>query len=85
MLSAVQVHEHYNAAIPPGRPSLTIQRAVIVSWPAYPPDYVLQFATNVAGPYSNYTGPIFTLGTYYIAPVPLGSMGMFPVFRLLAP
>ena len=82
-LSAVQVRQHYHASIS-APPSLTSQPAVIVSWPAYTSGhYALQSATNVTGPYSNYTGAIFAEGTNSMAPVPLGPTNMF--LRLLSP
>ena len=82
-LSPVQIRAHYRAA-QAGPPSLTIQRAlsgtVIISWPSFPPGFVLQAANNVAGPYENYTGSIVTQGSYTTAEVPLDSPQRF--FRL---
>jgi hypothetical protein len=64
-------------------PSLTIQRAVIVSWPNYPSDYVLQCSTVLAGPYEAYTGSIFSEASQLKAAVPLDSPQKF--FRLHKP
>ena len=77
---------HYRAAQSASQ-SLTIQRTmgstVIVSWPSFSPGYVLQSATNVAGPYENYTGNIVVQGNNLAAEVPLDSAQKF--FRLHKP
>jgi hypothetical protein len=82
-LSPAQVRAHYRAAQSASQ-SLTIQRTmgstVIVSWPSFSPGYVLQSATDVTGPYENYTGNIVVQGNYLTAEVPLDSAQKF--FRL---
>ena len=64
-------------------PTLTIQRAVIVSWPNYPPGYVLQCSSDLAGPYEPYTGSIFSEASQFKAAVPLMPPQKF--FRLQRP
>jgi hypothetical protein len=64
-------------------PVLTIQRAVIVSWPNFPPDYTLQCSSNLTGPYEPYTGSIFSEASQLKADVPLASPQKF--FRLVRP
>ena len=81
-LTPAQIRAHFRAA-QPGPPSLTIQNAVIVSWPSFPPGYVLQCSGDVAGPYTNYTGSIFPQGSNLIAPVPIGPTQKF--FQLFKP
>jgi hypothetical protein len=63
-------------------PSLTIQKAVIVSWPKFPPGYYLRCSSNIAGPYEFYTGVAFEESSQYKAPVPLGgSQKFFQLYR----
>lgn len=81
-LSAAQVRAHFRAAQPPP-PSLTIQDAVMVSWPNFPVGYVLQWADAVAGPYVDYTGHTYIEVSNLIAPVPVGPTPKF--FRLFKP
>ena len=81
-LTPAQIRSHFRASQPPP-PSLTIQNAVIVSWPGFPTGYVLQCSGNVAGPYTNYTGSIFPQGSNLIAPVPIGPAQKF--FQLFKP
>jgi hypothetical protein len=64
-------------------PTLTIQRAVIVSWPNYPPGYVLECSSDLAGPYEPYTGSIFSEASQIKAAVPLVPPQKF--FRLHKP
>jgi len=64
-------------------PALTIEKAVIVSWPSFPPGYVLQSSTDINGPYQNYTGSIFTEGSQFKAAVPFCSSQKF--FHLFKP
>jgi len=82
-LSAAQVRGHFRAAQPPAPPALTIQHAVIVSWPSFPPGYVLQEASDVGGPYQDYTGPTYPDGSTINAPVPLGPTQKF--YKLVKP
>ncbi|MCX6922658.1 MAG: hypothetical protein NT154_05500, partial [Verrucomicrobia bacterium] len=81
-LSAAQVRAHYRASTPASL-SLNIQPAVIASWPSFPPGSVLQWATNVTGPYENYPGSNYLQGTDFIAPVPVSGTSRF--FRLYTP
>ncbi len=81
-LTPAQIRAHFRAS-QPGPPSLTIQNAVIVSWPSFPPGYVLQCAGSVGGPFTNYTGSIFSEGSKLIAPVPIGPTQKF--FQLFKP
>ncbi|HXJ72573.1 MAG TPA: LamG-like jellyroll fold domain-containing protein, partial [Candidatus Dormibacteraeota bacterium] len=60
-LSAAQIRGHFRAAVPSGPPVLTIQKAVLLTWPAFPPNYVLQTASAINGPYANYAGEPPTL------------------------
>jgi hypothetical protein len=53
-LSVGQIRAHMHA-VQAGPPQATIQRAVKVSWPSFPPGYVLQSAPIVDGPYQNVT------------------------------
>jgi hypothetical protein len=62
---------------------LTIQNAVIVSWPSFTPGYALQCSGSVDGPYTNYTGDTFPQDDNLIAPVPIGPAQKF--FRLFKP
>jgi hypothetical protein len=82
-LSAAQIRSHFRTAQPAEAPTLTIQNAVIVSWPSFPPGYVLQTATDINGPYSDYTGPTYPTGNNLNAPVPLGPEQQF--FKLSKP
>ncbi len=81
-LTPAQIRSHLRGS-KPAPPSLTIQKAVIVSWPSFPPGYVLQCSGNVAGPYTNYTGSIYPQGSTLIAPVPIGPTQKF--FQLFKP
>ena len=63
-------------------PALTIEKAVLVSWSMYPRS-VLQSSTDIAGPYQNYTGSIFSEGAQYKAAIPLYAPTKF--FRLVNP
>ena len=81
-LTAAQIRAHFRAS-EPAPPSLTIQNAVIVSWPSFPSGYVLQCSGSVTGPYTNYTGSIFPQGNNLIAPVPIGPAQKF--FQLFKP
>lgn len=49
------IRAHFRAAFPPETPELTIERAALVSWPAFPPGFILQCAVDVEGPYTNVT------------------------------
>jgi len=82
-LSPVQIRAHYKAATQGAAPSLAIENAVIVSWPSFPAGYVLQVATNVDGPYTDYVGAIYTAPEGLIAPVPTRSTRQY--FRLIKP
>ena len=64
-------------------PILSIEKAVVVSWPSFPPGFVLQSSTDINGPYQNYPGTIFTEGAESKAVVPLGSSQRF--FQLVKP
>ena len=75
-LSPAQIRAHFRNAVP-GTPPLSIERAVIVSWPNLPIGFVLQSAASPAGPYQNYTGEIYTQGDYSFAPVPISSTNAF--------
>jgi hypothetical protein len=81
-LSAAQVRAHFKA-IQTAPPSLTIQPAVIISWPSFPPGYVLQSANNIAGPYLNYTNTVYPEGNLLKAAVPLN--GPYRFFQLFKP
>jgi hypothetical protein len=81
-LSADQIRGHYRAA-QSGTPSVVVQNSVTITWPNFPPGYLLQWAGNVDGPYESYTGPIFTQGNNFMAPVTLGPAQKF--FRLFQP
>jgi hypothetical protein len=81
-LTPAQIRAHFRAS-QPAPPSLTIQNAVIVSWPSFPGGYVLQASGQVQGPYTNYTGSVFTEGGNFIAPVPIGPAQKF--FQLFKP
>ncbi len=64
-------------------PALTIQKAVIVSWPKFPAGYVLQGSSKITGPYQDYTGSIFIEANQFSAAVPLCSPEQF--FRVVKP
>ena len=64
-------------------PVLSIEKAVVVSWPRFPLGFVLQSSTDINGPYQNYPGTIFTDGAESKAVVPLGSSQRF--FHLVKP
>lgn len=81
-LTPVQVRGHYRASVV-AAPALTIQNAVIVSWPGFPAGYVLQSASDVNGPYQEYTGKISVDAGTVSAAVPVGSRTQF--FRLVQP
>jgi hypothetical protein len=55
----------------------------VVSWPSFPPGFVLQSSTDINGPYENYSGTIFTDGAESKAVVPLDSSQRF--FHLVKP
>jgi Concanavalin A-like lectin/glucanases superfamily/Immunoglobulin domain len=75
-LSPAQIRAQFRSAVPPV-PPLDIARTTILSWPSLPPGFVLQSATSPAGPYTNYTGIIYTAGNYYVAPLPAGTTNVF--------
>jgi hypothetical protein len=52
-LSPAQIRAHYRTAFPAETPELTIEKAVILTWPSFPPGFVLQSADHVEGPYQN--------------------------------
>ncbi len=81
-LTQLQVRTRYRALVV-GAPSLTIQNAVIVSWPGFPADYVLQSANDINGPYQQYTGKISVDAGTLSASVPTGTRP--PFFRLAQP
>jgi hypothetical protein len=81
-LSAAQVRAHFKA-IQTAPPSLAIQPAVIISWPSFPPGYVLQSANAISGPYLNYTNTIYPEGNLLKAAVPLN--GPYRFFQLIKP
>ena len=54
-LSAAQVRAHFRAAQPAEAPTVSIQRAVMVSWPSFPAGYNLEAAAKVEGPYQAVT------------------------------
>ena len=81
-LTAAQIRAHYRA-VAAAPPSLTIENAVVISWPIFPPGYVLQSAGAAEGPYLDYGRSIFIEGDHYVAPVPIGPRQRF--FRLFRP
>lgn len=60
-LTVAQIRSHFRA-VQAGAPEATIQRAVKVSWPSFPPGYVLQSAPKVDGPYQTVTNTPATDG-----------------------
>jgi hypothetical protein len=62
-------------------PALTIQKAVIVSWPSFPSWFSLECAPSINGPYQLYTGSTYQESTLYKAAVPLTGSQKF--FRLV--
>lgn len=64
-------------------PTLNIERAVIVSWPNFPPGYVLRSAALPTGPYTDYPGTIHLEGTEFKAAVPARSSQKY--FKLVRP
>jgi Concanavalin A-like lectin/glucanases superfamily len=80
-LSAAQIRTHFRTAQPPEPPALTIERAVIVSWPTFPPGYKLQSSPTVDGTYEDVTAaPVVDNGINRLA-VPLEGPEKF--YRLL--
>jgi Concanavalin A-like lectin/glucanases superfamily/Immunoglobulin domain len=85
-LSAAQIRAHYRAALPSEGPSMQIQKSVLVSWPSFPPGFVLQSASSLQQP------PVWTAVTNTIVPagdqnqvaVPAESPSSL-VFRLIKP
>jgi hypothetical protein len=82
-LNAAQIRTHFRASVPPEPPSLTIEHAVLLSWPSFPPGYVLQASSHVDGPYTNVTkAPITENGINYMT-VPIKQDQLY--FRLVGP
>jgi hypothetical protein len=80
-LSAAQIRSHFRAS-QPGPPSLTIEKAVLLSWPSFPPGYRLQTASDINGPYSDYSGVVFPEANLFKAAVPIGpSQKFFQLFK----
>lgn len=74
---------HYNAAIPAAPPELAIQKAVLLTWPAFPPGYRLQASANVAGPYEDVAEQPRVEGGIAALTVVLGPQQKF--YRLFKP
>jgi hypothetical protein len=65
------------------KPSVSIQRAVLISWPKFPTGFTLRWSSNVTGPYEVYTGTVFVEGNQCSAAVPLCAPQKF--FQLSKP
>jgi hypothetical protein len=82
-LSAAQIRGHYRTAFPAAAPELTIERAVIVSWPTLPPDFVLQAADDVEGPYENVSRTPVVENDLFKVAIPADEAQQF--YRLIKP
>ncbi|MCL5097161.1 MAG: immunoglobulin domain-containing protein [Candidatus Omnitrophica bacterium] len=84
-LTPGQIRAHYRAALPSAGPELTIEKAVLVTWPSFPPGYVLQGAPGLEEPanWNPITNNITSEGGINKAAVPAASGNNF--FRLVKP
>jgi hypothetical protein len=82
-LSAGQIRSHYNTVVESTPPALTIQRAVMLSWPTFPPGYVLQGSTSVSGPYVTVTNTPVVEGGLFTVALPISQGDSF--FRVVKP
>jgi len=80
VLTPPEIRSHFQMATRTAPPALSIEPAVIVSWPTFPVGYSLQYATNVSGPYSDYTGHVYQEDDNFLAPLPV--RGKSTYFRL---
>lgn len=83
-LTAVQIRNHYRTALPSTGPELAIQKAVLLTWPSFPPGYIVQSAPSPDGPWTNYTEdtPV-AAGDSFKLTVPAGDEPQY--FRLVKP
>jgi hypothetical protein len=82
-LSSGQIRSHYNTVTLSSAPTLGIQRAVMLSWPTFPPGYVLQAASNAAGPYVTVTNTPTVEGGQFTVALPINQAESF--FRIVRP
>lgn len=82
-LSAAQIRNHYRTSISTAPPTLGIESAVILSWPAFPPGYVLQRATAATGPYVTVTDTPVAEGGQFKLALPTDPAERY--FRLVKP
>ena len=85
-LSAAQIRAHYRAALPAEGPTMSIERAVVVSWPNFPPGYTLQSASSLQTPaaWNSVTNTAVTEGGLFKVAVPTANPSNM-VFRLIKP
>jgi hypothetical protein len=81
-LAPETIRAHYRQ-IAEARPQLSVQKSVTLTWPSFPPGFMLRTSNNVQGPYLDYTGKIFQDGSNFVAPVPAGPVETF--FELVKP
>ena len=64
-------------------PTVNIQQSVSISWQKLPPGFILRWASNLQGPFEDFTGSVTLEGNQYSACVPVCASAKY--FRLVKP